>query len=43
MRKESELSNPNHKLIIYFCELVTAAYCITEKWEVPLMDSQVEL
>lgn len=31
MRKESELSEPNHKLIIYFCKLVRAAYCITEK------------
>lgn len=43
MRKESELSEPNHKLIIYLCELVSSAYCITEKWDVPLMDSQVEL
>lgn len=43
MRMESELSEPNHKLIIYFCELVRPAYCITEKEDVPLMDSQVEL
>lgn len=43
MRKESELSEPNHKLIIYLSELLKAAYCITEKWDVPLMDSQVEL